>query len=405
MKKMNLQNVRILDFTWAWAGPFGTLLLAFMGAEILKVESIVRLDHSRIRTLASGPSYGGPNQAGPFNDLNLNKKSITLNLSDPRGVELIKRLVPHCDVVANNFRPGVMEHWGIGYENLRKIKPDIIMLSSSACGAVGPERHYIGYAPSFCALGGISHLTGYRDRAPVSVGGRIDTSSGTAGAFAILAALIYRHRTGRGQHIDLSSREAVTALIGDSIMEYLFTVNVPMRAGNRESYAAPHNAYRCEGYDAWISIVVTTEEEWLALCDAMGAPELKSDPRFRTVADRVKHCEALDQIVSQWTVNKNYYAVMAILQAKGVAAVPTFDGQTLSQDEHIKARRIFVKVKPPEMKERTVVRAPWLTGPPEEQDLPCPAPLLGEHNDYVFSEILNMSSEEIEKLQEEKVIC
>jgi benzylsuccinate CoA-transferase BbsF subunit len=341
MKKVNLESVRILDFTWAWAGPFGTLLLAFMGAEILKVESAIRLDHSRTRSLASGPGHRGPNQAGPFNDLNLNKKSITLNLSDPRGVELIRRLVPHCDVVANNFRPGVMEHWGIGYENLRKIKPDIIMLSSSACGAVGAERHYIGYAPSFCALGGISHITGYSDRAPVSVGGRIDTSSGTAGAYAILAALIYRNRTGLGQHIDFSSREAVTALIGESIMEYLFTGTVPMRGGNRESYAAPHNAYRCEGYDAWISIVVTSEEEWHALCDAMGRLELKNDPRFKTLEDRVKHCEELDQIVSQWTIDKNYYTVMEILQARGVAAVPTFDGQTLSEDEHIKARHIL----------------------------------------------------------------
>ena len=278
------------------------------------------------------------------------------------------------------------------------------MWNSSACGAEGPEREYIGYAPSFCALGGISQITGYSDGPPLGIGGRIDTTSGTAGAFAILSALIYRNRTGRGQNIDFSSREAVSALIGDSIMEYLFTGNIPTRMGNRDKYAAPQNAYQCEGSDAWISIAVTNEEEWQGLCDAMDMPELKSDSRFRTLEDRVKNHDELDQLISKWTVDKDYYTVMEILQARGVAAAPTFDAQTLLENEHIQARKIFVKVKPPEIDERTVVRAPWLTCQPDEQVLPNPAPLLGEHNDYVFGELLGISTEEIEKLEQEKVL-
>ncbi len=404
MRNLNLKDVRILDFTWAWAGPFGTLLLGFMGAEILKVESLERLDHSRIRSLAAGPNYGGPNQAGPFNDLNLNKKSITLNLSDPRGIELIKRLVPLCDVVVNNFRPGIMDRWGLGYDDLKKIKPDIIMLSSSACGAVGPEKEYIGYAPSFSAMGGIAHMTGFADKGPIGIGGRIDTSSGTASAFAIMAALIYRKRTGCGQHIDFSSREAVSALVGDTIMDYLFTGKIPKRMGNRSNHVAPHNAYPCQKEDTWISLVVVTDKEWTALCDALDKPELKNDPRFKTASDRVKNQAPLDEIISQWTADKDYYEVMKILQAKEVAAIPTFNGKALYEDEHVQARRIFITVKPPEIKERTVVRAPWLTGNPDDEAIRTPAPLLGEHNDYVFGELLNMSSEEIDRLTSEKVL-
>ncbi len=403
-QKLNLKDVRILDFTWAWAGPFGTLLLGFMGAEVLKVESAGRLDHSRIRSLAAGPNYEGPNKAGPFNDLNLNKKSITLNLSDQRGIELVKKLIPQCDVVVNNFRPGIMDRWGLGYDELKKIKPDIIMLSSSACGGVGPEKEYIGYAPSFCALGGISHLTGFADRGPIGIGGRIDTSSGTATAFAILSALIYRKRTGRGQYIDFSSREGVSTLVGDAIMDYQFTGNISTRIGNGSKYTAPHNAYRCKGADAWISIAVITDREWESLCEAMNTPELKTDPRFKNAETRVKNQTVLDDIISGWTADKDYYEIMNILQSRGVASLPTFNSKTILENEHIQARKIFVKVKPPEMGERTVVRAPWLIENSNDESIQSPAPLLGEHNDYVFGDLLKMTAEEIEKLIKEKIL-
>lgn len=403
MTRRPLQGVRIADFTWAWAGPYGTMLLAFMGAEVVKIESSKRPDHSRMRSLAAGPSFGGPNHAPIFNDLNLNKMSITLDLSQPQAVELAKRVVSISDVVAENFRPGVMDKLGLGYEVLRQVKPDIIMLSSSAVGGIGPQRHYVGYAPTFAALGGLAYLTGFPDGLPIPQMGSTDLRSATTTAFAILVALYHRAITGKGQYIDLSSTETVAVLIGEALLEYTMNGRLPTRDGNRDPIMAPHNVYPCREKNSWVSIAVATEEEWQSLCHVMGDPSWAADERFSDTYRRWRNQEELDRLIGEWTINYSPTEVMAKLQEAGVAAVPSFGGKDLFQDPHLKERGFAKKVEHPAIGKRLVINVPWkFSATPAE--VSGYGPLLGEHNDYIFGELLGMPNAEIVKLKEQGVI-
>ena len=303
MKRGALEGVRVADFSWAWAGPYATLLLGFLGAEVIKIESKKRLDHSRLMSLTTGQAFKSLDASPVFCQLNLNKLGVTLNLSTGKGIELAKRIVGLSDVVIENFRPGVIEKLGLGYGALRKVKPDIVMLSISARGQKGPERHYVGYAPNFGALGGLSYLTGYEGGEPSTLVGSLDLRVGTWAVFAVMGALVHRKRTGQGQYIDLSASEAVSCLITDSIMEYTMNGKVPTRAGNRDEIMAPHNCYRCRGEDRWVSIAVGTEQEWAALCRAMGDPEWTKEGKFRDGYQRWQNQEELDRRVTEWTSN------------------------------------------------------------------------------------------------------
>jgi len=401
MAKLPLEGVRIADFCWAWAGPYATMLLASMGAEVLKIESMQRLDHVRARALGFG-LFGGVDRSPFFNDLNLNKLSVTLNLSQPQAVELAKRMVSISDVASQNMRPGAMDRLGLGYEDLRKVKPDIIYLSSSACGATGPDREYIGYAPTFAALGGAVYLCGYPDAPPQGMTGSIDLRSAVASAFAILAALCYRQRTGEGQHIDLSSQEAITVLLGEALMDYTMNRRNQTRKGNHDDAMAPHSCYRCRG-GQWVTIAIATEEEWQTFCSAIGAPEWTKDQNFSDAYSRLKNQDELDRRVEEWTMNHTPYQVMEILQQAGVAAVPSFDSELLFTDPHLRERGLFEEVDHPLMGKRVVISPPW-----KLSDAPTPpshhAPLMGEHNEYVFGELLGLSLKEIAELQERGII-
>jgi len=398
-----LHGIRVADFTWAWAGPYGTMLLALMGAEVIKIESSSRLDHTRVRSLAAGPTFGGPDHAWIFNELNLNKLSITLDLGQPKAVELAKRLVKVSDVAVQNFRAGVMDRLGLGYSSLMEVKPDIIMLSSSAVGGTGPERQYVGFAPTFSALGGLAHITGFPDSPPIPVMGSSDLRSATTAAFAILAAIYHRTVTGEGQHIDMSSRETITALVGGSILEYVMNQRSPSRQGNRDETMAPHNCYPCRGENKWVSIAVATEEEWQALRLAMGNPRWAEEERFSDTYTRWHNQEELDRLIAEWTINYTHYEVMEKLQKVNVAAVPSFRGDELFSDPHLKERGFSEVVEHPLMGRRAVTGPPWkLSSTPAK--VSRHGPLLGEHNHYVFSELLGLSEEEVKKLVAEKVI-
>ena len=395
-----LQGVRITEFTSAWAGPYATCLLGFLGAEVIKVESMRRIDHSRVLSFSTGKKYSTPDESSVFNTLNLNKRSVTLNISKPGAVGVAKRLVALSDVTMENMRPGVMERLGLGYEALRAVRPDLIYLSSSACGQVGPEREYVGYAPTFAALGGISHATGYEDWPPSNFMGAIDLRSATTSALAILMALCYRQRTGEGQYIDLASQETIAALTGENLLEYTMNGRVPGRRGNRDDAMAPHNCYRCRGEDRWVSIAVATEEEWQALCGVMGNPELTRDPRFSDDRSRWEHQEELDRIIGEWTRGQDDYDVTQKLQTAGVAAAPSLSSEGLFRDAHLKERGVFTQVEHPVLGKDWVIRPPWrLSATPAGADRR--SPLLGEHNDYVFKELLGLPAEEIEKLEQD----
>jgi len=403
MNKSALAGIRVADFTWVWAGPYAIMLLAYMGAEVIKIESAKRIDSSRMGSITTGQSFTGWDSSSIFNNVNLNKLGVTLDLSHPKGVELARKIVAISDVVAQNMRPGVMDRLGLGYEDLIKIRPDIIMLSSSAYGITGPFREYTGYAPHFAAFSGLAYMTGYADGEPNLFTGSTDIRSATTTAFAILAALYYRQRTGRGQHIDLSSTEALSVLIGDIIMDYTMNQRTPSRSGNQDTAVAPHNCYRCRGEDKWISIAVATDEEWAALCQVMGNPEWAKDERFSDSYHRWQNQEQLDRLIEGWTVNYGHYELMERLQAAGVAAMPSFTAEELFSDPHLREREVFTEVEHSVMGKQVVMNPPWkLSETPAR--IERAGPLLGEHNEYVFGELLGMPRAELARLKEEKVI-
>ena len=289
-------------------------------------------------SITTGDSFSNYNASPIFNNANLNKKGVTIDLSRPEGAELAKRIVAVSDLAIENMRPGVMDKLGLGYKDLAKVKPDIIMLSSSGFGSSGPYREYAGYAPIFAAFGGLAHLTGYEDGEPNTMSGVMDLRVGTASAFALLAALIHRQKTGEGQYIDLSSSECVSALVGAELMEYTMNQRSPFRCGNQDSIMAPHNCYRCKGDDKWISIAVATDEEWKAMCGVMGNPAWTKDEAFSNVYSRWKNRAQLDKHIAEWTINYTHYEVMTLLQGAGVAAMPSFSAEEILSDPHVKAR-------------------------------------------------------------------
>jgi len=403
MKRSALEGVRIADFCWLWAGSYATGLLAFLGAEVIKIESMQRVDPSRMMTLTIGQSFEGVDHSPVFNSINLNKMSAKLNLKHPKGIELAKKIIQISDVVSQNMRPGAMEKMGLGYDVLKEVKPDIIMLSSSAFGAEGPLKRYGGYAPSFAAYSGVTHLTGYSDGPPNPMTGSTDLMSATTSAFAIIAALNYRQHTGKGQHIDLSSVESLAVFTGDALMDYIMNGRVQSRKGNRDNIMAPHNCYRCRGDDKWVSIAVATEEEWQSFCRVMGNPAWAGADKFSDAYNRWKNQYELDALVTEWTVNYTHYEVTEMLQKVGVAAMPSFSNQEIFSDPHFKERKLAVEVEHPAMGKQVVLGPPWrLSETPAK--VTKASPVIGENDEYVFGELLGMPVSEIKQLIAEQVI-
>lgn len=397
-----LAGVRVTDFTWAWAGPHGTLLLAMLGAEVIKIESRTRLDHSRMRSLMSGAVQGGPDHSPLFNDLNLNKLSLTLNLRKPEAREVVKRLVAQSDVVTQNMRPGVLARLGIGYEQLSAVKPDIIMLSSSAVGATGPEATYSGYAPTFASLGGAAALTGYPEGTPFPLSGSVDLRVGTTAAFAVLAALYHRNRTGEGQNIDLSSTEVMTAMMGEAFVGYSMTGRMPERMGNRHPSLAPHNCYRAAGEQQWVTIAVGSDPEWRALCRVIDDPALE-DEGFAEERRRWENQDRLDAVIERWTRVREPDAIVEALQRAGVASLRVRAGADIADDPQVRALGTMETVEHPLIGKRLVVGAPW-TFEGNGVGIRSPAPLIGQHTGYVLGEILGLCEAEIAELRDDGVL-
>jgi benzylsuccinate CoA-transferase BbsF subunit len=397
------KGIRVTEFTAAWAGPYATCLLGFLGAEIIKIESRKRPDYARMLSFTAGKQFSGPDQSWVFECLNLNKKSVALDLSKPKAVEIAKKLVAVSDIVAENMRPGVIERLGLGYDAMLECKPDIIYLSSSACGQTGPEREYAGYAPTFAALGGASFLTGYEDWPPSSFLGDIDLRSATTATIAILAALVHRQKSGEGQYIDLASQETISIMLGEVILDYILNGVVQTRQANGDHTMSPHDAYRCHGDDKWISIAVATEEEWQALCKVMGRPELAKDERFRDASRRFAKREELNRIISAWSIDKDAFALTEILQAEGVASAPCMSSEDLFNDAHLKERGLFQSIDHP------VIGKDWIIAPPWKlSETPAlierRSPLLGEHTSGILGEMLGMSASEIDDLTKAEIL-
>jgi benzylsuccinate CoA-transferase BbsF subunit len=399
--KAPLRGVRVLDFTWVWAGPYATMLLAMLGAEVIKIESRERMDIMR-RSIVwplyePTPLEIPPDQGMSFGAINMNKLGVTINLERAEAVDIVKRLVGKSDVVFDNMRPGAMDRMGLGYDELSRVNSRLIMLSSSARGATGPESQYAGYATVHHAVGGASHITGYPDGPPSTTFGDVDLVNATAAAFAVIAALHHRAATGEGQFIDYSQCEGVSSLIGEVLLDYEMNGRSPGRQGNADELMAPHNVYPCWGVDRWIAIAVETDEEFAALARVIGRPELAADPRFVDAASRKRNETELDAIVSGWTRVRDRDLIANTLARAGVAAAPSRDALDLFHDPHLQARGAFVEVDQPGVGPRRFAGPPWtMSGGGVE---PRHAPMLGEHNDYVLRQILGMTEAEIAALQ------
>lgn len=403
MVKQLLEGIRVVDFAWAWAGAQATSILALLGAEVIKIESMRRIDHSRVFSLTTGQWFDEPDRSAIFNDMNLGKLSANIDLSHPEGVDLVKKLVKISDVVVQNMRPGKIDDLGLGYDVLRQIKPDIIMLSSSARGDTGPEREYIGYAPLFSAISGFAHISGYEDEDPIRLSGEIDLLSATSSAFAVLAALVHKQQTGEGQFVDLSSTEATSVFMGEVFMDYCMNDRVQTRHGNKDPFMAPHNVYRCKGEDKWVSIAVANDDEFKSLSLVIGHPEWATDERFADSFTRWHNQAELDKLIESWTINHRHTEVTSMLQEVGVASAPSCNSEDLWNDEHLRDRGFWAEVDHPLLGKKSVIAPVWkLSETPLEVN--CPAPLFGEHNQYVFGDLLGLSDAEIQRLKEEKAI-
>jgi len=393
--KVALAGVRVLDFTNLLAGPFPSLLLGFLGAEVIKVESNTRLDAARRPPYSFQTAGGGDADRSPvFNSVNLNKLSVQLNLKEPQAITLAHRLAAISDVVVENMRPGVMDRLGLGYSQLRQDNPTIIMASISGAGSTGPESSYPGYAPAFSALGGLGHLTGYGDGPPAEMHDSIDSRIGATALFALLTALFRRRRTGQGEFIDLSSREAITMFSGEALMDFAMNGAVQERRGNREPGQSPHGCYQCLGDDRWITIAVGNQEEWIALCQITGNPQWADDPRFADALKRWDNQEALDQLIQNWTSTKYARETAEILQNAGIAAEVSIDGKELAGDAHLHARKAWDFVDHPILGRTQVPSPPWRFSE-TPATIRAPGPLLGQHNWYVLLDLLGTTEYEV----------
>lgn len=345
------------------------------------------------------------NRFAYYNEVNRNKYAITLDLTKPLGVQVFKKLVKVSDVVVENFTPRVMANFGLDYPALKQINPEIIMVSISGYGQDGPYRDYVAYGQGIEAMAGFSRLTAYPDGEPLKPGiAYADASSGLFAAFAILAALRYRSLTGKGQYIDLSMREALTPLLGEFIMDYTMNRRATRAVGNRHPFMAPHGCYRCRGEDSWVVIAIASDDEWRSLCRVMGDPPWTRDERFSDILGRWQNQGELDRLIEQWTSHHDHCELMQSLQQAGVKAGAVLNVAELVEDPHLGERGFFEPLSHPEAGTHLYPGVSWkMSRTPGSFRLP--APCFGEHNEYVFGQLLGLSADEILRLAEEGVIA
>jgi benzylsuccinate CoA-transferase BbsF subunit len=410
---MPLKNYRVLDLSRIWAGPYCTKIFADMGAEIIKMESLSVYDSHRgpvspARGIAAYPD-GEPgeepwNRNGWFNCLHMSKYGVTLELTEAEGRRVFEQLVSISDVLIENFRQGSLERLGYTYEELRKHRPDLIYVSMPAFGNTGPWKGYLGYGIGQEQLSGMAHMTGYRGDGPMKSGiNHGDPITGSHAAGVLMAALRHRRRTGKGMYIDVSQQESSVALMGPEVLAYQMTGQEPERRGNRSGWYAPANSYPCAGEDRWVTIAATNQEQWQSLAQAMDSPGLADDPRFATLDNRRDNHDELDQIISEWTMGQEAYAVTQILQGAGVPASPVLRGPDLLADAHFKDRGTFVTVDHPQVGPKQYPGIPWkMSATPGK--VRWPSPTLGQHNRDVYGVLLGLTGPEIDHLEQTGVI-
>ena len=394
MNRKPLNGIRVLDFTWILAGPYMTRIFADFGAEVIKVQS---------KKTAKGVES---NLTGYFNTWNRNKRSITLDMSYPEAREMVLKLTRITDVVIENFSPRVMPNWGLDYEKLKEVKPDLIMLSMSAMGQGGPWKDYVAFAPTLHALSGLTSLTSFKKDAPIGLGyGYADIVAGLYATVAVLAALEHRDRTGLGQYIDLSEYEAICTLMGPSLLDAYVNDKEILPDGNCPDYitAAPYGCYPCSGTDRWCVIAVSNEKEWESLYRVLGHPDWTREEKFATVAKRKKNRKELDDLLTKWTIQHTAEEVVNLLQAAGISSGVIQNAEDLSRDPQLVGRNFFVQLQHPVLGKTISDRSPIRFEHDSTVDWKA-APILGEDNRYVFLELLGLTERELSDYVERGVI-
>ena len=385
-------EVKIVDFGWVVVGPTTVKYLADQGAEVIHIESSTRPDVLRV-TPPFKDKIAGLNRSAYQACINNNKYCLALNMNHQRAREVIGRLINWADVIAESYSPGTMAKWGLSYDDLVKIKPDIIMYSTSQQGQTGRHSRIAALGTQLVSLAGFTYLTGWPDSGPTGpYGPYTDTIAPPIGAAAIAAALDYRRRTGRGVYIDLSQYEAAINFLSPIILDYTVNKHVQSAQGNRCPYAAPHGIFPGKGDDRWCAIAVFTEEEWHALCNAMGNPEWVKEPRFATLQGRKGNEDELEQLLAQWTINYDARELMYKLQKAGVPAGVVENGEDIQNDPQLAHRHYLWELEHPEIGKHSYEAPPFrLSKTPAE--LNKPGPCLGEDTEYVCTKILGISDE------------
>ena len=409
-----LGGLRILDLSQVAAGPYATMFLGFMGAEVIKIESLSRMDINRGKARPSPDDLrvypdGDPGEH-PWNTTahhvhrNINKRSLTLDLSAKRGKELFLELAKVCDVLVENYRGSVMDRLGLGYDVVSRLNPGLIYMKISSQGANGPEANYGSLGSTLEQTAGLASITGYDDDLPLMTNLVYpDPVVGILSFGALMTALRRRLKTGSGCLVDLSQREVTTMLLGEAILDFSVTGRIAGTMGNRHRDMAPQGVYPCSGEDMWVAISVSSDEEWKSLCRVMGQPHLASNSRFADPKSRRNNHDDIDLVISTWTKTQDHYQVMYLLQAQGVPAAPVLKGGEVIDDPHLESRGFWDVVNHPEAGTYKQVTTPWLLSN-SPRATSTPAPGLGEHNYQVLSGLLGLSKSEINALAQKGVI-
>jgi benzylsuccinate CoA-transferase BbsF subunit len=394
------EGIRVADFGWIFAVPHATAWLGALGAEVIRVESSVAPD--LVRFLSGTDGTVGINRSGIFNSINFSRKSLALDLTKPQAREVALRLVQRSDIVTENYTVGNMKKFGLDYESLRALKPDLIMLSGTPLGQTGPYANTVGFGPTTQAFAGMCHLTGYPGDFPCGIGGTWpDFAVGTAMVFFILAALHHRDQTGEGQYLDLSMAETVTAMLPEAMMDYFLNWRDNGPIGNRDSAMAPHGVFPVRD-DQWIAIAIASDEEFGALCEVLGVPALAKEPRFAKLASRLANVDDLERAVASRTREFDRDTLVEKLRARNLAAGPVYDPIGLMEDPALRESGMLIELAHPESGTRIVPGLP--VGFSAMQPDYRPAPAIGADSEDVLGDLLGYSREEITRLRENKII-
>ena len=402
---MRFCDLRVLDFCWVGAGAFVTRLLADLGAEVIKVESHAHPDNLRL----SGPHKAGARHleaSGYFASRNTNKKSLALNMGDPQARAIARRLVQKCSVVTNNFRPGIMERWGLGYDELAADNPSLIYLAMPMQGSSGPHKSYIGFGSTIAAISGIVEMSGAPERAPIGTGTHYPDHVPNPGhaLVALLAAIFHRARTGEGQYIELAQLESTVNLMGPSIMRYSACGALPRRSGNRREGVVPRGVFPCRGEDVWCAIEIESDDAWQALGDALGRPSWMADPGLATLPGRNQHIDTIEAKLAAQTRRFEAEELVRLLQARGVACAMVETSRDVMEDRQLAARGYWREIDHAEMGRITVNLPPFFPTEDRRTRDPAPPPLLGEQTREIVTTLLGLSDSECTRLMNEQVL-